>query len=202
MSNHVLVRLIRFISRFTVHLCNAIYFLTTFSTPCKWFKKNLHFALWDLNKARKQRGNDGGNACLRATGNMVEFLWAFWCIFWFGEVDEGEMVLSHGHFVNNFLVSHNIVHLFYFYVFFVPLAARHTDYSNDVVSIHYRNRLICRVSGAHSEATKAHGKDFAMHSPWQSSHGDQGWRQRPSLSCVWYIAHGKMSGTQQIMSIR
>ena len=31
--------LIRFVSQFTVHLCNAIYFLTTFSTPCKRFKK-------------------------------------------------------------------------------------------------------------------------------------------------------------------
>jgi len=120
-SNHVIIRLIIFVSRFTVHLCNAIYFLTTFSTPCKWFTKFLHFAFWDLNKARKQRGNDGGKACLRATGNMVEFLWAFWCIFWFGEVDEGEMVLSHGHFVNNFLVSHNIVDLFLFLCVFCAI---------------------------------------------------------------------------------
>ena len=49
-SNHVIIRLIRFVSRFTVHLCNAIYFLTTFSTLCKWFIKILHFAFWDLNK--------------------------------------------------------------------------------------------------------------------------------------------------------
>ena len=51
MSNHVIIRLIRFVSRFTVHLCNAIYFLTTFSTPCKRFTKILYFAFWDLNKA-------------------------------------------------------------------------------------------------------------------------------------------------------
>ena len=51
-SNHVLIRLIRFVSRFTIHLCNAIYFLTTFSTPCKQFTKKLHFAFWDLNRAR------------------------------------------------------------------------------------------------------------------------------------------------------
>ena len=50
-SNHVLIRLIRFVSRFTVHLCNAIYFSTTFSTPCKRFTKILHFGFWDLNRA-------------------------------------------------------------------------------------------------------------------------------------------------------
>ena len=51
MSNHVLIRLIRFVSRFTVHLYNAIYFSTTFSTPYKRFTKILHFAFWDLNRA-------------------------------------------------------------------------------------------------------------------------------------------------------
>ena len=51
MSNHVIIRLIRFVPWFTVYLCNAIYFLTTFSTPCKRFTKFLHFAFWDLNKA-------------------------------------------------------------------------------------------------------------------------------------------------------
>ena len=47
MSNHILIRLIRFVFRFTVHLCNAIYFSTTFSTACKRFKKNwiLHFGI-------------------------------------------------------------------------------------------------------------------------------------------------------------
>ena len=43
MSNHVLIRLIRFVSRFTIYFCNAIYFLITFNTPCKWFIKNLYF---------------------------------------------------------------------------------------------------------------------------------------------------------------
>ena len=42
-SNHVLISLIRFVSRFTVHLCNAIYFSTIFSTPCKRFTKILRF---------------------------------------------------------------------------------------------------------------------------------------------------------------
>ena len=51
MSNHVVIRLIRFVSRFTVHLCNAIYFSTIFSTPCKLFIKILRFAFWHLNTA-------------------------------------------------------------------------------------------------------------------------------------------------------
>lgn len=51
MSNHALVRLIRFDSQFTIHLCNAIYFSTTFSTPCKQFIKILHFVFLDLNRA-------------------------------------------------------------------------------------------------------------------------------------------------------
>ena len=50
MSNHVIIRLIRFVSRFTVHLCNVIYFLTIFSTPYKRFIKILYFAFWDLKK--------------------------------------------------------------------------------------------------------------------------------------------------------
>ena len=43
--------LLRFVSRFTVHLCNAIYFSTIFSTPCKRFTKNLYFGFLDLNMA-------------------------------------------------------------------------------------------------------------------------------------------------------
>ena len=43
-SNHVLIRLIKFASRFTIHLYNAIYFSTTFSTSCKRFIKILCFA--------------------------------------------------------------------------------------------------------------------------------------------------------------
>ena len=46
-----LIRLIKFVSRFTVHLYNAIYFLITFSTTYKRFIKILRFAFWDLNKA-------------------------------------------------------------------------------------------------------------------------------------------------------
>ena len=53
-SNYVIIRIIRFVSRFIVHLCNAIYFLTT-STPYKRFTKNLHFAFWDLNKAQVEK---------------------------------------------------------------------------------------------------------------------------------------------------
>ena len=47
MSNHVLIRLIRFVSWFTVHLCNAIYFSTTFSTLCKRFTNFFAFCLYD-----------------------------------------------------------------------------------------------------------------------------------------------------------
>ena len=54
-SNRAIVSLIRFVSRFTVHLCNAIYFFTTFSTPYKRFIKILHFAFWDLNKPYSDR---------------------------------------------------------------------------------------------------------------------------------------------------
>ena len=50
MSNRVLIRLIRFVSRFTIYLCNAIYFSTIFSTPCKWFMKKIVFCVFDLNR--------------------------------------------------------------------------------------------------------------------------------------------------------
>ena len=53
MSNHVLIRLIRFVSRFTIYLCNAIYFLTIFSTPCKRFTKILYFTFWDALFGRR-----------------------------------------------------------------------------------------------------------------------------------------------------
>ena len=45
MSSHILIRLVRF------HLCNVIYFSTTFSTPCMLFIKFLRFAFWHLNTA-------------------------------------------------------------------------------------------------------------------------------------------------------
>ena len=51
-SNHAIIRLISFVSRFTVYLCNAIYFFTTFSTPCKRFIKKLRFAFTHLNTAQ------------------------------------------------------------------------------------------------------------------------------------------------------
>ena len=51
MSTHVLIRLIRFVSRFTIYLCNAIYFSTTFSIPCKRFKFFLHFDFMNLIRA-------------------------------------------------------------------------------------------------------------------------------------------------------
>ena len=50
MSNHILIRLIKFVSRFTVYLCNTIYFLTIFNTSCKGFIKILYFMFWNLNK--------------------------------------------------------------------------------------------------------------------------------------------------------
>ena len=53
MSHHVLIRLIRFVSRFTVYLCNAIYFLTIFSILYKRFIKILYFSFMDL-KAKNQ----------------------------------------------------------------------------------------------------------------------------------------------------
>ena len=52
MSNHGLIRLIKFVSRFTAHLCNAIFFSTTFSTPCRRFTNLLKFWSLDLNKAK------------------------------------------------------------------------------------------------------------------------------------------------------
>ena len=51
LSNHVLIRLIRFVSRFTTHLCIAIYFLTIFNTLYNRFTKILHFAFWNLNES-------------------------------------------------------------------------------------------------------------------------------------------------------
>ena len=35
-----------------------------------------------------------GSGRFKAAGNMVELLWAFLCIFWFREIDEGEMVFG------------------------------------------------------------------------------------------------------------
>ena len=50
-SNYILIRLIRFVSRFTIHLCDAIYFSTAFSILCKRFTKILRFRCKDLNTA-------------------------------------------------------------------------------------------------------------------------------------------------------
>ena len=62
MSNHVLIRLIRFVSRFTVHLCNAIYFSTTFSTPYKQFK---FFCIWRFgSRVSAGRPEDLGRSLL------------------------------------------------------------------------------------------------------------------------------------------
>ena len=49
--NHDLIRFIRFVLRFTVHLCNAIFFPTTFNTPCKRFINFLKFWSLKLNTA-------------------------------------------------------------------------------------------------------------------------------------------------------
>jgi len=49
MSHHDLIRFIRFVSRFTFHLCNAIFFPTTFNTSCKRFTKFLEFWSLELN---------------------------------------------------------------------------------------------------------------------------------------------------------
>ena len=62
MSNYVIIRLIRFVSRFTVHLCNAIYFSTIFSISCKGFTKNLYFGFMDLNRASIRVGRMGAVA--------------------------------------------------------------------------------------------------------------------------------------------
>ena len=48
-SNHVVIMLIRFVSRFIVHLCNAIYFLTIFNTSYRRFTNFLNFRILDLN---------------------------------------------------------------------------------------------------------------------------------------------------------
>ena len=54
-SNHVLVSLIRFVSRFTVYLCNVIYFSTIFNIPCNRFTKILHFDFWEVKTDRDSR---------------------------------------------------------------------------------------------------------------------------------------------------
>ena len=51
-SQDVLIRLIRFVSRFTVHWYNAIYFSTTFNTPYKRFTKFFAFCVLDINKVK------------------------------------------------------------------------------------------------------------------------------------------------------
>ena len=81
MSNHVIIRLIRFVSRFTAHLCNAIYFLTTFSTSCKRFTKILHFVFWNLNKASMQIGSWSKFRITMMQGKMVTMTcmgWKIW----------------------------------------------------------------------------------------------------------------------------
>ena len=50
-SNHVIIRLIKFVSRFTIHLCNVIYFSTIFNTPYTQFTKIIDFGILDLNTA-------------------------------------------------------------------------------------------------------------------------------------------------------
>ena len=54
MSNYVLIRLIRFVSRFTFYFYNAIYFLTTFSILCKRFIKILRFAFTGFKHGLKK----------------------------------------------------------------------------------------------------------------------------------------------------
>ena len=53
MHNHTLIRLIRFVSQFTVYLCNTIYFSTIFNTPCKLFTKIL-FCLYSSKYGLKK----------------------------------------------------------------------------------------------------------------------------------------------------
>ena len=51
MSNHDLIRFIRFVSRFTVHLCNAIFFQLYLIHHAGDLQKNCNFEGLDLNKA-------------------------------------------------------------------------------------------------------------------------------------------------------
>ena len=79
MSNHVLIILIRFVSRFIIHLYNVIYFSTTFNTPCKRFTKFLHFTFWvgvlvTINDMRGPECAGPANrwaGCAEAVGDMV-----------------------------------------------------------------------------------------------------------------------------------
>jgi len=50
-SNHDLTRFIRFVSRFTVHLCNAIFFRLYLIHHAGDLQKNCNFEGLDLNKA-------------------------------------------------------------------------------------------------------------------------------------------------------
>ena len=64
----------RFGSRFTIHLCNTIYFSSTFSTPCKWFTKILHFAFLDLNRALVSYPKENRYAWIKVHEQKVELL--------------------------------------------------------------------------------------------------------------------------------
>jgi len=59
-SNHGLIRFIRFVSRFTVHLCNAI-FSIIFNTSCRRFIKILEFWRMDLNTASSRNTSSTWN---------------------------------------------------------------------------------------------------------------------------------------------
>ena len=71
MYNHVLIRLIRFVSQFTVHFYNTIYFSTIFSTLCKWFTKILRFAFLASKHSLKTSSHQN-TKCRLATLNALE----------------------------------------------------------------------------------------------------------------------------------
>ena len=90
MPNHVLIRLIRLVSRFTVHFYNAIYFLTIFNTLYKRFIKFLYFAFTGFKQGglkTRARGRAEQrlqtrllNRAAQITTGGVRAAWAWACL--------------------------------------------------------------------------------------------------------------------------
>ena len=73
--------LIRFVSRFTVHLYNAIYFSTTFSIPCKRFIKILRFVFTPSKHSLKRAiGQEMSTHDLFSIYRWQQFLFRLPCI--------------------------------------------------------------------------------------------------------------------------
>jgi hypothetical protein len=63
-SNHALIRLIRFVLQFTIHLCNAIYFLIIFST-LQAIYKNFIFYVFGFKHGQRHLNPPSRSCCMR-----------------------------------------------------------------------------------------------------------------------------------------